>query len=1493
MESILAWRHGTGSEDSIAVHTATGATVGDVAICLTRALPAGQDASDALRVPTLRVSDTSVHGTPGHIMPPAQPFHDAPLLSGTTIELCEATAHACAAPPRGEARVRLTHPGGHVQEVSLDRPVASVGSDTSCDIVLEAEGVEPVHAWIDTREGTVVSASDTATLEVDGRHVFETSCTAPHAVRVAGIGLMLLPAPALTHAHAGEAASLVHVPTSRFIPRLEVPQLQLPQAPQPARPTPFPTFMLVAPVVIATLMYLLLRSPLVLMFAVLMPAFALATYASQCRNAAYKAREDRQRFDDAGARFSLVVHDFHVRERERAEALHPDPAQVWAAARSAHTLLWSIPERLDGEWEVRVGTGTRPSLMQVPESFSAELPSEIALMLAEWAAEASALDAAPVTLNLAAGPVAIVGEGQALVSAMRALLVRMSCTYSPHSLHLLVCGGAQSADLAREAVWLPHVQAARTWSPAIAVDDEGERMLLRSVEALIQARMGEPEQSDGASEIPVRVMIMVHAAGVRDTAAWMWVARHGAGVGVTVLWWGDLQVPIPASCTQVLHLSAGGARLEDMQAGTLIEGIEIDPEPGQSEEVSRVLAPLVDVRAGLRGGGEIPTAVSLSQVAQLPAGPLVDQLRSRWAKNDSRAQRLLVAPVGVAADGIVTLSLVHDGPHALVAGTTGSGKSELLRSWVLSLAVEYSPAALTFLFIDYKGGAAFQSCADLPHCVGVVTDLTGTRVRRALTSLRAELRRRESILAAAGVPDLEGLLKLRGVEPLPALVIVIDEFAALVREEPAFMDELIDIAARGRSLGIHLILATQKPAGVVSGRIRANTSLRIALRVADETDSHDVLGSAQAARISPSTVGRAYVRRGPAAPEETHIAYSGTPAPSAPGPLVRVHTAVGPQVELAQLPVPPSAAHRGEEPVASDAERILAAAHEVMHLQKRSMPRRPWREPLQERYRYEDLNAGARASSRAGRRSQGRSIALADCPAQQAQFPLRYHPLHQPRVCVTGPHHAGRSMALRALLASALEADAHAYLVDSGSLGGAASAAGVVAHVSPADRDRCLRLFRTLTRVLESRLARLWAAGSHVGAGADAGEFDGGLLVLAIDSYAALTESLSPKENLLVDTALAALVRDGARVQIAVLCGQDRPREVPRSIGALIDVRITFALTSHEDRAMAGMAGILPAQVPPGRGVAEGWVSRVDGNRTGGSGTGGSRADGSGHHPGTGMNEAGADNAVECHVAEVADDTFANIPAPATAPIPVHPFPQSLVSTQLPAARPGHWMLAVDWDACLPVQGALRGAWLVCTVDPASGRGLLAACMKAAEATHRIVVVDEEPPKVDDVLADGAHPDGAHSDSAYRGGAQAGMRSPVLLVVLQCQARRSVEAERRLLEMSEAVLARGGMVIGAVSAGEVLRSHPVTSRFLREGNALMHGVKEATVFQVCQRSVSTPPGIPEAPGRGWILESGRPRFVHFVDTAVAVTAPREGGESHEPCTDEGDESRGA
>ncbi|MGX5697027.1 FtsK/SpoIIIE domain-containing protein [Agromyces soli] len=320
---------------------------------------------------------------------------------------------------------------------------------------------------------------------------------------------------------------------------------------------------------------------------------------------------------------------------------------------------------------------------------------------------------------------------------------------------------------------------------------------------------------------------------------------HGAAAVVAVA--ADRAQLPPGLGAVVLMRSARRAELHEL--GDPRGGREFVPELLGERQAAEFAVRLDEVarRNALGGAGALPSRVELAGLSQ-PA---------------PRGRSSLAAIVGVGADGPLELDLVADGPHALVGGTTGSGKSEFLLAWLAALAAAHAPDRLAVLLIDFKGGAAFAPIADLPHVTGIVTDLDEAEAERAVQSLRAESRRRERMLRAHGARDI---VELDDSVELARLVIVVDEFQALLDRFAELGDVIADIAARGRSLGMHLVLATQRPNGVVREQISANCRLRVCLRVLQPGDSRAVVGVADAARIPPDRPGRAVVDRGDGEP---------------------------------------------------------------------------------------------------------------------------------------------------------------------------------------------------------------------------------------------------------------------------------------------------------------------------------------------------------------------------------------------------------------------------------------------------------------------------------------------------------------------------------------------------------------------------------------------------------------------------------------------------
>ena len=326
-----------------------------------------------------------------------------------------------------------------------------------------------------------------------------------------------------------------------------------------------------------------------------------------------------------------------------------------------------------------------------------------------------------------------------------------------------------------------------------------------------------------------------HARAVPRGALRLGVGR-GASEPVTAdatIWVCDPGDAVPEGITTVIDCSSPAEATLLTAEGT---------QPITAECLSAAQFDAIAQESARRAAGEagLPERVLLEELAQPP--------------HDGS----LRVAIGRGAEGDAVVDLVSDGPHAMVIGMTGSGKSELLVSWVTAIAAAHGPDEVIFVLADFKGGTAFDPLRGFPHVTAVLTDLDEDGARRGVQSLTAELRRRERVLAAAGVRDIAS----PGVR-MPRLVIVVDEFAALLQEHPDLAAVFTDVAARGRALGMHLILGTQRAAGVIRDALAANCPLRISLRVADPADSRMVIGSADAAELEggPRSRGVAFLRR--------------------------------------------------------------------------------------------------------------------------------------------------------------------------------------------------------------------------------------------------------------------------------------------------------------------------------------------------------------------------------------------------------------------------------------------------------------------------------------------------------------------------------------------------------------------------------------------------------------------------------------------------------
>ncbi len=867
------------------------------------------------------------------------------------------------------------------------------------------------------------------------------------------------------------------------------PPITFPEKPGEDQRRRIPWAAVLLPLVFSGVLAFVTKSATMLMFGLMSPLVLVGSWWADRRTGRRTSAADRVRYAAALTAAHRALDEAVAAESRARKTADPGPAWLAEVARHRLAALWDRTG--PGSLLVRVGVGSMAADVSAPG----------------WPHEPLLQDV-PVTVDLV-GCTGVAGPRDAALGSLRAIVGGLAVRHSPARVAIRLDPEAPQSDWGWLTL-LPHYLPG--WPESTSATETATAL---------------------AAAAPDRDVVVI----TEDAE------RVAPSERVHVLAIADRVTALPPDTTTVLDLSGSSPTLTRPSGGP-VKQLTVDTVNARwAGQLAQWLRPLRDAASSAAHGG-IPESVGLLSLLGLPRTDQHLDVASAWTQRP----RTTSFPIGMGAAGPVWLDLVRDGPHGLVGGTTGSGKSELLVSVVAGLAAGNRPDELSFVLVDYKGGAAFGVCRDLPHVVGLVTDLDPQLTERALISLDAELKRRERVFAARGVGDLAAYQRIRGVddERVGRIVIVVDEFRSLAEELPDFVDGLVRVASVGRSLGVHLLVATQRPGGVVTPDMRTNLGLRVALRVRDAVDSLDVLESPVAAKIGEHTPGRAFVSSSATGLTEVQSPLATGPATIAETPAVTVLSING-----VGLPRPGHLAGRSELD-----ELVAATSRATAELGIRP-PDSPWLAPLPALLTLDALPP-----------STPPVVGRCDEPALQRQRDWTWDPFGEGNLGIVGGPRSGRTSTLQTICAALARAyspdELHVYAVHTGALLGIDDLPHLGASVPVSDLPRLARLLAELTKPTSPTRAPR---------------------ILLVDDWERVIESLERARSATTADQLLALARTGAdaRLTLAVSGGRGL---LSGQVASSLTRRIVLLPADQVDLTLLGVpSSSVPANPPPGRAI--------------------------------------------------------------------------------------------------------------------------------------------------------------------------------------------------------------------------------------------------------------------------------------------------------------------
>lgn len=919
-----------------------------------------------------------------------------------------------------------------------------------------------------------------------------------------------------------------------------------------------------------------------LMFIVPMASIQLIIAIKRNRSQLKKYEENNnKRINNFNKALKAVWNDLNKIKEKYQDILldkHIDLDECRRRVLTRDRRLWERAPEHDDFLLLRLGIGVLPFPVNVKYPSQEITIEDDPLMRKAIKSEEqfSIVEDVPICLPLLEGGSAgIIGERHSVLVSVRALLTQLVVQHSYEDVKIVAIYNEHEQNRWSWLNDLQHLSDNRS-ANCFACGKKQSRELLTALNDLIKKREMNSEshhESEKQVELPYYVFVIADRELVENEPIMRFLMNNNQSLGICSLFLFDQIELLPSNCSYIVNVNKNqGQLLNRISSSQTTAFIPDKISIAQANQIAKGLAPLRMQQ--LYPEENIPERVSLLELLGLNK---VEDLNIREKWSNSKAYNSLSALVGVKTNNEQVHLDIHDryhGPHGLVAGTTGSGKSELLQTLILSLAVNYHPHDINFVLIDYKGGGMANVFKKLPHLAGIITNLEGNQATRALLSVKSELHRRQSLFDQVNVNHIDKYIKLtkegRTEQAMPHLVIIVDEFAELKSEQPDFMRELVSTARVGRSLGVHLILATQKPAGIVDEQIWGNARFKICLKVQSSEDSQEVLKRADASKIT--LPGRAYLQIGNNEVYELfQSAYSGVRYEH---PLTQAQPAGPITIDLENTLELHSRDFGGGQP-AGDSPSELNALVQYMYDTAGTIGieqlKGQWLPPLPDKVYLSELMSGSYGWDGSSWKECAfwlePIVGLVDNPAAQDQYPLIINLGRDGHLAVYGSPGSGKTTFVQTILTSLVAMhspeDMNIYILDFGgrTLNNFASLPHVGGVIMVDDEEKLKRLMKMLLKELDNR-KRLFAerSVSNLQAYRDIAKIKMPALVVAVDNYPALSELYPDAEDF-----FQQISREGGNLGIHLILSSGGVTSIQYKIVSNIKQALTFQLSDAGD----------------------------------------------------------------------------------------------------------------------------------------------------------------------------------------------------------------------------------------------------------------------------------------------------------------------------------------